>query len=197
MTIQVDLSTLRARVGIAPGDTTRDAELQAALEAAGTLMETYCDRYFMQSGQTETFTHIETNVLSLKRYPVNTINSIVDENGQAITAYHVDSKAGLVQLDAFTVRHQVTVSYEGGYDPLPDDLVLVALSLFDKVFAMQGGGGAAVAAGGIKTIRAGDLSVTYDTGAQAATGGSGGGAFGGLIDPMSKAILDLYMRRKT
>jgi hypothetical protein len=77
---------------------------------------------------------------------------------------------------------------------LPNDLELALWMLFDKVWpSFSGAGGVAVASGGVKQIRIGELSVAYDVGAAAAAS-TGGGAFGGLVDPIVAGILNLYRR---
>ena len=57
---------------------------------------------------------------------------------------------------------------------------------------MESGLGAAAATGAIRQVRAGDLSITYDTGGAGADAGNGADGF---APPWALNIIDAYARR--
>ena len=205
----LSLETLRVRIGLQDTDSTRDAEISSALKTALAFCETYCDRKLILQHDKETFTHVSGGTVSLHRYPVSRIVSMDAVNGNS-RSYHLEAMTGLVHFDGHVHDHELTVQYDGGYfvtgmhDPvefpgelveMPEDLLFAILQVFDKVWAAQSGGGAAVATGGVRSFRVGDISLGFDTGAAASSAASQG-AFGGMVDPAAAAILSLYMGQK-
>lgn len=188
----IDIVTLRARAKLVSGDTSRDADIAVAMKMGMSLIERYCDRKFTRDSDTEEFTHHSGRSVSLHRYPLESITSITCD-GTTSKVYHEDKLNGYVHFDGRIQAHRMTVKYIGGYAVIPEDIQMALLAVFDSVWEVNYAGGS-VSTGGIKTIRAGDLSVTYDN---ASSGGiDKSGAFGGLLPPTASLILDLYMRHK-
>ncbi len=172
-----EIENLRTRVGLASDDPSKDTELIDAADVALAVAESYCDRKFMQQVTTDVFTHIIRSTLSLTRYPVETITSLDPD-----IAHHIDMQNGVIFLERFTAEKEMTVVYEGGYDPVPKDLNLALKFIFDTVYASASG----AATGGVKSVKLGDLSISYDTGsgAKATT----------FIPATALPLLDVYRR---
>jgi Phage gp6-like head-tail connector protein len=196
-----DLATAKTRLGIA--DTSKDVLIGSVLNAAKSIAENYCDRKFDYAAETATFTHPQGNTLSLPRYPLNSIVSVTHGDNatpEATSAYHWIAGTGQIVFDRYlATAHKITVSYTGGYNSLPDDLLIALWRIFDTLWADTPGGGAAVggAAGGqaINSITIPDVgTIRYES--SGASGGSGAGGVGGLIDNVTGALLSFYRREK-
>jgi len=174
----------RIRAGLIAGDTTKDVEIQAAIDAAWSLMDAYTNRKLKAGDYVCVTTHRAGYSIQLDAYPVETITSI---DGTA-AKYHLDKEQGTIYIDGFISDHQVKILYRGGYDPLPADLEMCEMLIFDSVWPIFQGA-ASVSTGGIKTIRAGDLSITYDTGSNA-----GASVGGNAIPAIAIAALNAYIR---
>jgi hypothetical protein len=191
-----NLQFLRLKAGLAAGDTSKDAAIQVAADATLAFMEAYCDRKFEYAPQTEVFTHITGDTVSLIRYPVDHVISVNRRSG-SVPKYHIDKNTGLIFFDGALAVHQLTVAYEGGFNPLPDDLWGVFYDVWANIFPATDDptkGYGAASAGGVKAVAAGDLRITYDTGVS--MGGSAGGGLGGILSPFAATVLDLYKREK-
>ena len=193
----LNINNLRVRIGLTSTDASNDAAITAAYGTAEALAEAYCDRKFAFATDREKFVHHGGSTLSLRRYPIVTLISINDTKGNASSVTHHDDFAkGLIQFDGYNGEHELTVNYDGGYTATtaPLDLALALSLIFDETYKLRGGGaGGTAAAGGIKTVRAGDLSITYDGAAGASSGSSGYG--GGIIPANALNILDSYSRK--
>lgn len=165
------MEELRLHRGLAADDTSQDASITAAMETAIAMAEAYTDRKLQWALETETFTHIAGYSIQLRRYPINPIFSLTNnDNVSGTPSYHADEGKGIIYFDGRFFSHSLTVTYEGGYDPLtiPADLKWALLRMFDSLLADQESGGS-VGAGALKTAKIGDLAITYDTGSGSAT----------------------------
>ena len=179
-----DLSTAKTRLNIT--GTTQDTALQVALDTALALAETYCDRYFMyQANEIEKFVHAHSNTLSLKRYPIEMINSGAGE-------HHYGQDSGVVYLHDNSFQHETTVDYNGGYKTLPLDLEFAFWMIFDNLWpTISSTGGAAPTTGAaVKSISSDGARIEYDV-----SGGSVAGVDSDTgLPTMSINILDKYRR---
>jgi hypothetical protein len=188
-----DIQTARVRVGLLPGDTTKDVELTAAMDATLGIVERYCDRKFTQASESVEFIHFSGNELLLDRYPINTVSAI-DADGKEITKYHVKKLDGIISIDGTLSAHVVEVDVDAGYAVLPADLEMALWMVFDALWpSLNGSGaGAAVVTGGISSISVPDVgTIRFATDSKAA---STGGGLGGLVPDSAVSLLDLYRR---
>ena len=163
----LNIETLRTRIGLLATDTTKDAELNAAIETAISIAERYCNRFFGYGDQTETFIHKYGHAIQLHRIPVTAVKDMNPEY-----SHHIDAESGLIHFDHTVAEHSFVINYTGGFSPdtLPADLEWALLSIFDGTYASMSGGGSTVAAGAIESITIADVgTVRYATGAKAAT----------------------------
>ena len=180
-----DLQTAKQRLNIPPADTTQNNAIQAALDAVLAFAEKYCDRQFLYSGQRVSFYYFTGRVLQLHRYPIDQILQV----SQSVGDYKVHRIAGQIEFPGNQAFDEITIDYTGGYQPLPADLEMAFWMIFDDVYgAVSGTGG--ISAGGVKSVRVGEISVAYDTGAQASSGG--GLSLFGMPNALVKSVLDLY-----
>ena len=192
-----DLATAKIRLGIAAVDTTKDALLSNAISAALSIAESYCDRKFMYSTDSATFTHDHSGVLQVMRYPIERVSSVSRDAGASnITDYHFVADTGQIVFDHYHHQHEMTVAYVGGYKVLPADLLLALWGIFGNVYAaLTQSGGGAVGGQAINSITIPDVgTIRYES--SGAAGSSGAGAAGGLIDNVTAALLSFYRREK-
>jgi len=196
-----DLLTAKARLNLL--DTSKDALVTSALAATLALVETYCDRHFMQAVESEEFVLHQGTAFQVSRYPITSVASVADSNGNIdiYTPYVVDKKAGIVFFDYTPYDRAVTINYTGGYTVLPPDLELAFWSVFDLVyptFNVQAGGIMQAPSGSvIKSVAIqGVGTITYDTSGAATASAGAGSNLGGLIPSSSAAILDLYSKQR-
>jgi len=179
-----NLETAKTRLGIEPGDMSKDTQIQAAMDTALSLCEKYCDRFFLQASETETFYHTSTNVFQLKRFPIVSVS----KGGDGAKVYQ---ERGYLEFSRYVIEEEVEVEYLGGYSELPADLEMALWLAFDNTYKELAPGGGGLS-GGLKKLQiTGVGSIDYGTSA-ASSGDSGGGFVGGLIPISSIGILDLY-----
>ena len=173
-----DLQAGKARLGIAAGDTTKDAFVTAALNVALAAAEGYCNRKFLYAVERATFTHESWPTFQLQRFPIEQVVSMTCD-GTAISKYHVQAGTGLVITDGIVGGHQVTIDYAGGFkSPLPADLLAALWMCFDAWYpsiSQVGSTGAAAGGGAIRSISSGGSKVDFF---EASAGGGGGGLTG-------------------
>jgi hypothetical protein len=184
------MESLRVRIGLPADEETQDAEITVVKDTSFALMGNYCDRIFpLLAGAVEKFIHHTSETIQLKRYPIVSVDSIVDESGNATTLYHQDNETGTIYLDFVGAFHQGTVTFSGGYDEdeLPSDLLMAFYSVFDQEWEISIGGTVS-ASGQISSVTVQDVgTVRYTT-------ESGDVSSGDFLPPRAKSILANYMR---
>jgi hypothetical protein len=163
-----ELEMLRQRAGLQPSDTSKDAALAAAWEAAREVLENYLNRDLGPAGlRDEVFTHIRRCTVSLRAYPVKRIEAVITADGQEVSGYHVERRTGLVHFDARSARHELLVRYDA--DPPRSGAILSAqLAAFDGLWAgLNSSGQIAAATGAIKSISSDGARVEFDVGSGA------------------------------
>jgi len=184
-----NLPLLRVRAGLPADNTTKDVELTKAWDISVSLAERYTDRFLSNAARIEVFTHYQGETIQLKAYPEIVITTITG----AIGAHHLNDAMGTLYFDRWLAEHEVSISYTGGYTIFPDDLEYAIMVLFDSVWSiMENPGGGSSTAGALKSVKAGDISIQYDTGGAASVSSEGG--LGGSIPPMAMGILQTYRR---
>jgi hypothetical protein len=175
------------------------ALIQPLLDTAKSLAETYCNRKFDLADEVEVLVPVFANTLSLRRYPLDDVSSIVQAHGAGnVAEWHLNKDAGLVYMHGWLASHEVTVTYKGGYAVLPADLELALWFVFHDLWAMTPGAGISLGSsvggvGAISKINVPDVgTVTFASGS--AETSSRGGAMGGAIQPIAAGILNLYRR---
>ena len=185
-----DLAAARARIGLAAGDTSKDAQLTAALNASSALAERYCDRLFGYASATETFVQFAAREVQLERFPIVSVASVVADDA-TLSKYQIDKKSGMILFEGGGVSAlSLVVTYAGGYQTMPADLELSLWMIFDSVWpSVSGVAGTGASSGAISRITVPDVgSISFDTGSNSAAG------LNGLVPDSAAAILDLYRR---
>lgn len=198
-----DLITAKKRLGIPDEDTSQDAAIQACLAIAMSLAETYCDRGLeYKEDVVEDFERQTERVIRVYRYPIKEVDSILamdpalQNSMQANSDIWLDKKAGMIK--GVWYGYDVTVTYDGGYDPLPADLEYGLWLVFDAVWYTTPGMGLAAGsssedtAGPIRSFTINGVKIDYSVKTNAF--GSGGGSIDpyGIIPENAIAVLDKY-----
>jgi hypothetical protein len=214
--VPLDVASLKARLGIAPGDTTSDAAIEAVATQAQALCESYCDRKFDLAADEETF-EAPTGALLLRRWPIVVDPaldppalpvSIADEAARVVPAqnYRVDKAHGVIRGRSVSWAPgwafgwcPLVVTYTGGLDPWPSDLIWSVTAAFDVLWSETPGGGlpaggAAGASGDVKKYSVvGAFSVETVAGAAGEIGANAGEGWGPLPASITRG-LDAYRR---
>ena len=187
------LEKLRPRIGLAVDDESLDIQIDAAVEMALEIIEDFLDRKLQCASETEIFTHKKGETISLIRYPVTEISSISSTSGGDIK-FHYDAKNGLIKFDHFVYSHEITIAYEGGYKTLPAALELCLLKVFDKIYTALFDPDSAQSET-VKAMKAGDLQITYDTGASFFSNAASGEPINIYIGADIAGLLRMYRRQ--
>lgn len=206
----------RVRIGLEPDDDTRDAQLQTCLDVALAAAESYCDRKFLKMEDSEEIFFHMWPAFTVRRWPLDSLVSIQqppplpDPEPEALAvpaSWRMDKKKGIVfaqgssfdilpvgtvPVPGFGLQRAFTLTYVGGFDPLPADLEAALWMVFDaQWWATPGWGavGGAAPAGLVRSFGIDGMTISYDT----AAGASAGEAKGwGVLPAMSAGILDFY-----
>lgn len=184
-----DLAAARQRVGLDPNDTSNDAMLKIAMNAALGEAQRYCNRSFYFAKEKAEFLHFKAENAQLSRYPIRQVFEITIE-GRTLTPneYHVHNQAGRVLFDKLVHAHMVTFSYEGGYIQLPSELEIALWLIFDLMWAALNTSTGTTSIGPVKTISVPDVgSITYgDSGVKTVAENDS------TIPNVARSILDLF-----
>lgn len=190
-----DLTNARVRIGLGELDTSRDEELQQALDFALAVVENYCDRRFAWKRETASFYWTAEQAYMIDRLPVTRLISVVDNEGQTISVGNaeVHYTYGILKFDRPRTFREIAVTYEGGFQVFPADLRIVLWDVFDYVWGkMQGGG--TVQSGEIQSITIPDVgTVRYNTSASGANDGGNAGSGYSVYGP-NFFLLEKYRR---
>jgi len=195
------LDVFKIFLGINTGDDTQDAALSRALDSAGAAIETHVDRLIAKREVTEDFSGYFGTVM-LQNYPVEAGTLTATLNGEASTAYETFNSAGLTYVTRIGHRRdvpidwrcfdQVVLTYQAGFDPLPNDLANAILYTAQGLYASEGTGQAPAGAGDISRMTIHDVgSISYS---------SGGGGYGdymagfGIVPPTAVEMLVPYRK---
>ena len=205
------LDAAKVRLEIAPGDTTKDAQITLAMEMSILLAESYLNRKLLKKvDTTQSFYRVHGRMVFLERYPVESIKSIALPpvgTTMPLESVTVNPRTGGVDYYSLHGQSEVLITYTGGYDPLPADLEWALWMLFDTLYAemeagpISGGGGGGIViegSGDVKSIQIYDVGkVDYDVGTTVSNTSSGGvGASAALLVPSGRLefILQTYAR---
>lgn len=187
---------LKVALGIAPADTSQDAQLQMMIDQYSDVIATMCKRVFAKEKVTETWRGdpppYEHNRIFLTHYPVADadIESVAAPDGTVIDAanYEIENATGKLSL-AGSSAASIVVTYTGGYT-LPDETP-PALKAAAQLM-IQGARAQLSRASGIRTVQHGESRVDY-FGAMASTGKGGATPVSIAGDTVSNLLMS-YMR---
>lgn len=177
------VEAIKAMLGIAPEDTTKDAAIAQILAASLALIENYCGRTFEEGDYVEQFPPLDARdaTLILSAYPVAVVRTVTRDDGITVTpltGWRLFAQSGMVRQEShghcwchghFRMA-AVSVDYTGGFPPdaWPADLVDVLLRVFMARWNATGGTGnyadEHTGAGAIKTVTVDGMTLAYDLG---------------------------------
>jgi hypothetical protein len=207
----ITLADIKAALGITTTTPEEDSYLQAQLTVVVALMQRYTHRQLFKAAYSET--HLEPgHSVNLKEWPVESVAS-VSLDGQSLSNYLLIPDKGILRpygsccaCAGVWTGCKLEVSYIGGFDPLPPDLLLVVHSFMAEAWKRKPTAGI-VAGGGDELGQINKMtvfevgSVEFDTGRLPGpyssprlfgAGGAVGDALGGLLGQYL-SILDLYV----
>lgn len=146
----VDLDTVKDELGIT--DTTQDDFLARAISQVSRAMASYCNRVLVKEQVTDTiYSRLGRDQLVLSRFPVIDVTAatVADGTGGQTTLiedtdFAVDKERGwLIRLGSSGVptswySSPTTVTYEAGYETIPDDLQQAATRMVTARFHGKG-----------------------------------------------------------
>ncbi len=194
------LDVFKLFLGIDAGDDTQDAALSRALESAGAAIETHLDRKIAQREVTEDFSGYFGTV-TLQHYPFVSGSLTATLNGAETTAYETYTSGSVtyvtrighgrdVPID-WRAFDQVTLTYQAGYDPLPNDLANAICYTAQGLFAAEGTGQAPGGAGDVSRMTIHDVgSISYNTGSDYSDYMAGFG----IVPPVAAEMLVPYRK---
>ncbi|RLC39114.1 hypothetical protein DRH27_00510 [Candidatus Falkowbacteria bacterium] len=152
-----DLAAAKARLNIV--DTSKDVEIQNALDISQGIVENYLDRKLDDAAEVETFYSVSNQTLQVRRFPITAVNSITEG-----VAAQVDLEKGIIYFRNALIAEAVEVDYQGGYAVLPPDLEEAMWQVFDYIWLKVDNPGGSVAAGAIDRITIPDVgTISYAT----------------------------------
>lgn len=146
----ITLDDLKTHLGIDLTDTSQDAKLTQALEAADLFVKTYCKRKFEYG----TYTH---RVRAINGYvyvyetPIESVVYVKNLDGDELTIDRVLNDIGEIKLIE-CYNGYVDVQYIGGYSTIPADLFHATLRVAEYFFTKPEG---------IQSANVGGVSTTF------------------------------------
>jgi len=200
------LDDLKEMLGIPPGDTSQDEEIQDAFETQIARVENFLGRGVVLADEVQPFEPVDTRNprLMLYRFPVSEVRSVTVD-GAAITGWRVFHSSGILEWrngygprGCYGAEPVVSVDYTGGYpdDDWPADLMDAILQAFFVRWHATGDTGNTAEISGQGPIRSVSLDGSAVTWADHFATGAETGA--GPIPPELAgvaAILDRYRQR--
>lgn len=138
----VSLGDIKTYLGIT--GSSEDAFLTMQCEIASDAVELYCRRKFAMADYQETFYTSDFSVnkcLTLFHFPVKEITSITLDGEDFIPAdlgphqkVRLDKRTGILRRDSgfFTSGVEMVVTYKAGYEPIPNLIRMVVLSIVEE-----------------------------------------------------------------
>lgn len=123
-----DLETAKIYLGIDPGDETKDDQIQGILDYTLKAVETLLQRKLLFARETVKFLRPRGDTILLPRWPVDTIVAINDADPPV--DMEINEATGYIRDPGFSGEKEISVEYDGGYDPLPTDLERVLWEAF-------------------------------------------------------------------
>jgi hypothetical protein len=131
------LADVREQLQIKSNDTAQDAWISKVISRTSMLAERYTNRIFAQQGYQDIFGVVNGQQgapLILAQAPVSTVTVIVDgATLDGTTDYTIDGPSGLIyrstDIGYWQSTASLTVSYTGGFLPIPDDIQMAVIEL--------------------------------------------------------------------
>jgi hypothetical protein len=144
----ITLDQAKAALGIDAADTSQDIALTQQIDQVSRAINNHCDRIFAQQGYTDQFRYVYNwlaagEPLQMRQFPIAV--ATVTEDGAAVgsASWEADAERGaLYRLDGTAISSwagiTIVVAYDGGFDPIPDDVQGAALEWLTGRWAARG-----------------------------------------------------------
>lgn len=129
--VLTSLDRVKRYLEIDIANTIYDDIITELINSVSTAIESYCGRKLKEQQFTETLIS-PGSWLFVANYPVTSIISIVDESGPIANTYW-KNRGSYIEL---TIRPtgDVSITYTGGYNPIPEDLQLACCKWVDALY---------------------------------------------------------------
>jgi len=197
----VTLDEMKTYLGIELIDTTYDDFLNQQLSIVNAAIENYCGRKFSPTDYTQTYYRDDTNQVRSPdlysfHYPLNSVTSITDEDGENYPEYRIQTDTGkvtrentFIKFSWFTGNRTIIMSYNAGYTTMPPDLQQVVFALVSEAYNKEVNGIDLNFGADIQRVSvAGVMSIDFDYTLQANERGS---AFGMILGNWAN-VCDFY-----
>lgn len=174
ITPESTIKLLRTRIGLTADDVSQDETLDFAWQAALDWAEEYCDRNFRGGDITESVLMDGGSRINLRGYMIESVDSIMREDGTDVAHYAIDRPSGLIRLRGHACG-ELTINYHA----IPVErgpAFLALLGAFDAAFDMLTG---ANTGGEIKSTSIDGMRVDFTTDKQTSS------QLGGLPDSVA------------
>lgn len=183
-----DLATAKTYLEIV--GTAQDTLLTRVMDETLVAIESALGRGLLLATDTEVFRWVNGPRLLLRRFPlvsVTTITGPVAGPTYDLANVKINADVGTIESFQFYGSTELTVEYEGGYDPLPADLERAMWSAFLTLWAATDGttGAPAIGSGAVIVPGSGEVSsvsladfgtVRFDVGSSVSSGDSSSAA---------------------
>ena len=189
----LSLDELKAMMGIPPGETTSDAQLETLISRYSDVISTLCNRVFAREEVRETWRCLGSRRLFLSHWPAaeSDIESVESPRGTILdpSTYEFEEKSG--KLELFATRDEpIVVTYWGGYE-LPDEAPPALKQALELLIREEQAYLARLGVSGVRSISHKESRVMfYDPFASALKGG----AMATVMSPTTSALLSHYIR---
>lgn len=137
----ITLEDAKERLGIDCADPSQDDAVQSAIDYAITMVESYCQRKFERKTYIDSF-YPYVYTAFLLNWPVESIDKVELDGDEVVDpTYDLDKMRGIVRfnqgLNNWTNKYEMLITYTGGFDPIPDDLMEAALDVVKARFEQK------------------------------------------------------------
>lgn len=127
-------------LGLNPRNSADAGRVTNYMNSAMAIVDQYCHRNFaFVENCTERFIVNATKTLQVKRFPLTAIDSITYVNGLEVSNYLFDAESGIVVFNQDAIQTQVEITYSGGFDPIPPDVLLALQGVCRKLLSDENG----------------------------------------------------------
>jgi hypothetical protein len=127
-------------LGLDPENSADSSQVSFLMTSALLIADNYCHRHFnYEASCSEKFIINASKTVQLKRFPVTGVESITYVSGVEIADYLLDEITGIVIFSQEAVETQIEITYSGGFDPIPADVLLALQSAVRKLYSSSQG----------------------------------------------------------
>lgn len=129
-----DLATAKELLGIDPGDTSQDVAITKVMGVTLATIEKLLQRGIIQLSETQIFHWLTSRRVLLRRYPLVEITAL-DGGSAAPADVTLNLQTGWAEHSSWCGLESLSITYTGGFDPIPDDLERAMWEAFSYLYS--------------------------------------------------------------